>query len=272
MFSHNKSSRKKKPIVITISTNQGSKSFQISFQFRSILLGILVFGCIYSGLMTAMSAFFSHQYFLQQDQLSFYQTENSQLKKYKKNAETERAKIDKKYALDQIHQTALIRKKIILQYIPNGKPIQLPQFVVTSNYGNREHPVLGVEKIHHGIDIRASIGSPVLSTANGIVSFSGVKNGYGNVIIVDHAYGFQTIYAHLDERLIAAGSFVKKGDRIAKSGNTGRSSAPHLHYEVVLKNQSLDPVNFIHWNSDQFDYVFKNEKGVQWEFFIRKII
>lgn len=148
--------------------------------------------------------------------------------------------------------------------IPNGKP--LPNIVITDNYGMRVHPISGATKMHHGIDLRASIGTPVYATADGFVEYSANSStGYGYLVIISHNYGFNTRYGHLyNKEVVKAGQWVRKGDLIGYSGNTGYSTGPHLHYEVRFLERSLNPINFIRWNQRDFSNIFTIERGIPW--------
>jgi murein DD-endopeptidase MepM/ murein hydrolase activator NlpD len=119
------------------------------------------------------------------------------------------------------------------------------------SYGNRLHPILKVYRKHNGLDILNDIGTPVKSTGKGKVVFLGNKGGYGLAIEIDHGFGYRTIYGHLSKSLVKEGQTVKRGDLIAKSGNSGLSSGPHLHYEVLHNGQNLNPADFFF---DEYNY------------------
>lgn len=111
---------------------------------------------------------------------------------------------------------------------------------------NRRHPVLRISRPHKGIDIAAPIGEPILAPAKGKVVFSGVRaGGYGRTVEIDHGYGYVTRFAHCSRLLVREGQIVERGDVIAEVGDTGLTSGPHLHYEVEMNGQSVDPLNFI---------------------------
>jgi murein DD-endopeptidase MepM/ murein hydrolase activator NlpD len=111
---------------------------------------------------------------------------------------------------------------------------------ITSSFGYRKSPFTGKRRMHYGVDIASRRGTPIVSTARGIITFSGVKGNYGKVVVINHGYGFSTIYGHNSVNLVKAGDRVERGDLIAYLGNTGRSTAPHVHYEV---RQNRTPVN-----------------------------
>lgn len=164
------------------------------------------------------------------------------------------------------------QQKIIFDNIPNGDVIPFKGF--TGKFGWRNHPILKRKEFHRGIDLRAKKMTPVRAPANGVVEFAGYHkdSGLGYLVIIDHNYGFRTTYAHLSKKFPAkAGSFVKKGDIIAYTGNSGLSTGPHLHYEVRFITRPLDPVNFMRWDSSNFEEIFKKEKRVSWQSLINLI-
>lgn len=112
--------------------------------------------------------------------------------------------------------------------------------------GNRYHPVLRISRPHKGIDIAARIGEPILAPARGRVVFAGNRsNGYGNMVEIDHGYGYITRYAHASRLRVHTGEEVERGQQIADVGNTGLTSGPHLHYEVEVNGAQVDPLNFV---------------------------
>lgn len=116
---------------------------------------------------------------------------------------------------------------------------------ITSGFGSRTSPFTGEPAVHEGLDIATATGTWVKSSADGIVTFAGVKGGYGKVITVDHGYGLATRYAHLSEVHVSPGQRVRRGDRVGNVGNTGRSTGPHLHYEVRVNNLPINPLRYI---------------------------
>jgi murein DD-endopeptidase MepM/ murein hydrolase activator NlpD len=115
----------------------------------------------------------------------------------------------------------------------------------SGGFGNRTDPFTGLKDFHPGIDISTPLGTKVVAPADGVVVFRGSKGGYGNSIVIDHGYGVVTRYAHLDGFNVSPGQRVKRGDVIGFVGNTGKSTAPHLHYEVWLNDQMQNPIRFI---------------------------
>ena len=115
---------------------------------------------------------------------------------------------------------------------------------VSSLYGMRNHPILGIWRMHEGVDLTAPTGTAVYATGNGTVSQSGVRNGYGELVEIDHGFGYKTRYAHLSARFVKPGEKVTRGQIIGEVGNTGVSSGPHLHYEVRYRDNTVNPIHF----------------------------
>ena len=120
-------------------------------------------------------------------------------------------------------------------------------------FGMRMHPILGYIRPHNGLDFTAPMGSPVYATGDGAVMYTGFST-YGNVIYLDHGFGFETRYAHLTKYIVEPGQFVKRGQIIGYVGNTGLSHGPHLHYEVHYKNTPINPINFFQRDLSNKEY------------------
>lgn len=131
----------------------------------------------------------------------------------------------------------------MLSNTPSLRPARSPW--ITSGFGRRNDPVHGGLAVHKGIDIGGQNGTEVFAPADGTVIFVGKRGGYGNVIVVDHGYGLQTHYAHLSKFRCTVGDHIKRGDSLAEMGSTGKSTGPHLHYEVRRYGRPLDPSRFI---------------------------
>lgn len=123
--------------------------------------------------------------------------------------------------------------------MPSGSPLRYAS--VTSRFGMRSHPVLGGMRFHAGMDLAAPTGSPVYSTSPGAVTAAGWCGGYGYCVALDHGKGYQTLYGHLSGIDVSPGQVVPAGSLIGRVGSTGRSTGPHLHYEVRKDGRPLDP-------------------------------
>lgn len=117
----------------------------------------------------------------------------------------------------------------------------------TSEWGYRRDPITGKQRVKHsGVDLRAAVGTPVYAPAEGVVRVAGWMRGYGKTVILDHEGGYSTRFAHLNSYNVKKGDTVRMGDRIAATGNTGRSTGPHLHYEIRKDEVALNPMKY--WN------------------------
>ncbi len=116
---------------------------------------------------------------------------------------------------------------------------------LSSYFGKRKSPFSGRIVMHEGLDIAANTGTPVVAPADGIVARVEYSSTYGNTVVIDHGYGYQTLYAHNSRNLVKVGQRIKRGERIAQVGNTGVSTGPHLHYEVHLNGVPINPRTFL---------------------------
>jgi murein DD-endopeptidase MepM/ murein hydrolase activator NlpD len=144
--------------------------------------------------------------------------------------------------LDQL-QDYLITEDNIKSAIPTGRPIK--KGWVSSYYGYRADPFTGRKVFHHGLDFAGKAGSEVVAVADGIVSWQGSRGGYGEMIEIDHGNGYQTRYAHNKELVVKLGERIEKGQAIALMGSTGRSTGPHVHFEILRDGKTVNPSNFI---------------------------
>ena len=117
---------------------------------------------------------------------------------------------------------------------------------ITSKFGNRNHPILKSVKFHRGVDIAVSIGTPVYSGIKGKVTFAGRKGNYGNLVEIEGNDGIKVRYAHLNSIDVVTGQKVSDGEKVAETGNTGMSTGPHLHYEIIIDENPVNPLNFAH--------------------------
>lgn len=142
-----------------------------------------------------------------------------------------------------------------LQHTPSILPVKLSRSNLASGYGYRLDPVNGAAKFHEGLDFAAPEGSPVYATADGVVKVAERTMGYGNSIDIDHGFNYTSRYAHLSEMTVAQGEEVRRGQLIGRVGSTGKSTTPHLHYEVRFKDDPMNPVNYFFNELSAEDYV-----------------
>jgi murein DD-endopeptidase MepM/ murein hydrolase activator NlpD len=149
-------------------------------------------------------------------------------------------------SFDEISRLAA-NKKDMLASIPAIQPVKVRNFSnISSGFGIRIDPIYKVPKFHYGLDFTARIGTPVYATGNGRVwKVEYSRGGYGMDIVVDHGFGYRTLYAHLSKFYVYAGQKVSRGEMIGAIGNTGKSTAPHLHYEVMKNGEKVNPVYFL---------------------------
>lgn len=157
-------------------------------------------------------------------------------------------------SFDQLRD-AVGKQKDKLSHIPSVLPIKVEDYTMSSGYGYRRDPIYGSSKFHEGLDFSASIGTPVYATADGEITVAKREAGYGNCIDIDHGYNYLSRYAHLSEILVKEGSQVKRGQMIGKVGSTGKSTGPHLHYEVRFKGEAQNPVNYYFMDLTPEEYV-----------------
>ncbi len=264
---------------ITIMMIPHSNSRPISFKLPSIgiiiSIALWVTGSIYV-LSVAVDAF---EYRLMREKLSYYSSQfielNATIDALKK-AESEfrhlfslgtkekvlenvrasdSGSIDMEALKGQIKNTVesikgikeyLQEQKDIYMATPKGWPVTGR---ITSPYGHRENPLHGGDDFHSGVDISAEQGTPVAATADGVVSFSGWGGGSGNLVVLEHGFGFSTLYAHNKSAIVKVGQRVKRGEVIAYSGSTGNSTGPHCHYEIWKDGKHVNPVSYIEGRS-----------------------
>lgn len=156
-------------------------------------------------------------------------------------------------------------KSIMMDMVPSGHAIA-DYRGLTSKYGYRIHPIRKKRHMHGGIDYKSRTGDDIIATADGVVSYSAYNkaSGFGNLVTIVHANGFKTRYGHLSQRSVKAGQIVRKGQKIGEVGSTGRSSGPHLHYEVWFLHHRLNPGPFDKWTIEKYDDIFEKVKGVPW--------
>ena len=152
----------------------------------------------------------------------------------------------------QVLETTALSNSLPIQrqWSPFGPGVWQPdrwpvRGVITSSFGERVDPFLGEGAFHPGIDIGAPYGTPVHVTADGIVVYAGVINGYGRAVIVNHGHGIRTLYAHMSALVVTAGQRIDRGEVVGYVGDSGRSTGPHLHYEVRVNNDPVNPYRYL---------------------------
>ena len=151
-------------------------------------------------------------------------------------------------------------QEVRMENLPAIQPVLNKDLKRTaSGYGMRIDPVYHVRRFHAGMDFSAPVGTDVFATGNAKVAFTGWKQGYGNTVELDHGFGYTTLYAHLFKVLVHNGQNVKRGDVIALVGSTGKSTGPHLHYEVRYQDKPVDPRNFYFYDltPEQYDQMIQ---------------
>jgi len=153
-------------------------------------------------------------------------------------------------------QKLVMNKEKMLASIPAIQPISNKNLEhIASGFGYRIDPIYKTPKMHTGLDFAASIGTPIYATANGIVSNCSYDDGgYGNNIIVNHGYGYATLYGHMVRIKARVGEVVKRGQILGYVGSTGKSTGPHLHYEVIRNGKKIDPVHYFFHDLNAADY------------------
>lgn len=263
----------KDKFTLTITDVNGSRHFLLSqiikkviIYFTTFVFVVIVLGALYINyLATKRSELLKEQETLSAKNTKlFSQNESMQKSLEEKTAlydelQTQLADIEENLGLKQdegldiperLEKVKLTNDQayLFLTQIPNGHVIE--DNGVTGNFGWRHHPILNKKEFHPGIDLRAALNTPIYAPANGVVEYAAYSNnGYGYSVILIHNFGFKTVYAHMMRKdVVKAGQFVKKGDLLGYTGNTGLSTGPHLHYEVRFINKLLDPKIFIDLN------------------------
>lgn len=158
-------------------------------------------------------------------------------------------------SLDKILGLAKGKEKLLTS-IPAIQPVKNEHLTrMASGFGYRNDPFTKARKMHNGMDFTSPSGTPVYATGDGIIKqANNIMSGFGNLIIIDHGFGYETYYAHLSRYNVSAGKNVKRGDVIGYVGSTGRSQAPHLHYEVRVNNEPVNPMNFYYGSISAAEY------------------
>jgi len=138
-------------------------------------------------------------------------------------------------------------KNVMLASIPGIQPVKSTQANIASGYGYRIHPIYKTTMMHTGIDFTAPTGTPIYAAGNGVIrSVEMNGRGYGNNVIINHGFGYETLYGHMSRINVRNGQKINRGDIIGFVGNTGSSTGPHLHYEVIRNGNKINPINFFY--------------------------
>ena len=140
-------------------------------------------------------------------------------------------------------EDVIMRSELMKEASPTGRPIK--KGWISSYYGKRTDPFSGKIEMHKGMDFAGKAGSDVVAVASGVVTWTGDRYGYGNLVEINHGNGYVTRYGHNDEIVVNIGDSVERGQAIAKMGSTGRSTGPHVHFEVLLNDRQIDPIRFV---------------------------
>jgi len=166
-------------------------------------------------------------------------------------------------SLEEIYEMAKT-KEDKLASIPAVQPVKNEELTrMASGYGMRIHPIYGHRRMHSGMDFSAPVGTPVYATGNAKVKKAKASGAYGNLIVLDHGYGIETYYAHLDGYNVKVGQEVVRGELIGYVGDTGRSTAPHLHYEVRRNGKPVNPINYYYNDLTAEEYDLMMSRALQ---------
>lgn len=163
-------------------------------------------------------------------------------------------------SFDEVAEMAKNKERMI-ECVPAIQPISVRNLVRISDfYGFRKDPMSRVRTMHQGIDFAGPMGTPVYSTGDGIVVEAGYSfSGYGNQVVIDHGFGYKTRYAHLSKLLVKVGAKVKRAEMVGALGSSGKSTGPHLHYEVMVRNSPVNPINYFNdMTETDYESMLKN--------------
>ncbi|MCC8146375.1 MAG: peptidoglycan DD-metalloendopeptidase family protein [Bacteroidales bacterium] len=151
--------------------------------------------------------------------------------------------------------TLIKTKEERTQNVPSIMPLSSKQMKgISSGYGMRIHPVHGNARMHTGVDLKASMGTPIYATGNGTVESAKWNGGYGNTVVINHGFGYKTLYAHCRQMKVKPGQKVVRGQQIATVGSTGTATGPHLHYEVLVRDRHDNPAKYFFLDLSPAEY------------------
>ncbi|GBD98742.1 murein DD-endopeptidase MepM [bacterium BMS3Abin07] len=261
------------PITVMIIPHSSLKPLRM--KLPSIGLIVLVTVWVGVSIYIAITAVRTEQYSRMKDRLGFYSTQFSELRttmdelkksefdfrkifalgtkddilenldtSYTGSIDMEVVKKQIKKAMESVADIKdyLSEQRDIYMATPKGWPVSGH---ITSGFGYRINPITHTREFHTGLDIMARAGSPVMTTADGIVSYAGWSGANGNLVVIEHGFGYTTAYAHNKKIIVKVGQKVKRGDVIAYEGSTGRSTGPHSHYEVWIDRKPVNPKTYL---------------------------
>ncbi len=186
----------------------------------------------------------------------FFESENTRIAGISmRNIDLAIRKMQVQYgSFDEVEKAAVEKEKLLAS-IPTIMPVSKDKIRVTSLFGWRKNPFnRNAHSFHSGVDFAGRPGTPVYSTGDGVVVSMPGMHGYGIVVVVNHGYGYHTLYAHLSKSLVKPGEKVKRGQVIGKLGSSGSTTGPHLHYEVIKNGQKINPMNYITSSLSKAEY------------------
>ena len=276
--------------MITITDLNGSRNFVLGDVIKRIALYIVLVFVLIGSLTTFYIRYLLETTNEARELMSDLQRQNSKINEAKQASQLELERLEGKiselgeqYGVDlntSLENATFVQdiEKIMLSVaetkalfdgIPNGDPTG-GKGRISDHYGYRTHPVLHHRQMHSGLDFAMPIGTPIYATANGVVLSAGIQPGYGHMVEIRHNFGFGTRYGHLNGKYaVKQGDFVKKGDIIAYSGNSGLSTGPHLHYEIRFISKALNPINFVNWKQENYKDIFQKEGQIQWQSLVK---
>ena len=276
--------------MITITDLNGSRNFVLGDVIKRIALYIVLVFVLIGSLTTFYIRYLLETTNEARELMSDLQRQNSMINEAKQASQLELERLEDKiselgeqYGVDlnaSLENATFVQdiEKIMLSVaetkalfdgIPNGDPTG-GKGRISDHYGYRTHPVLHHRQMHSGLDFAMPIGTPIYATANGVVLSVGIQPGYGHMVEIRHNFGFGTRYGHLNGKYaVKQGDFVKKGDIIAYSGNSGLSTGPHLHYEIRFISKPLNPINFVNWKQENYKDIFQKEGQIQWQSLVK---
>lgn len=277
----------KNKFIITLSDIHGSKQYTVS-QFIKVILVWLVVGVVVifgigaivmNSLSSKVDNLKSEKLELKKeidDKEEILEAMDEQLNEVKeligikdekifKLKEKEEDRVEKESKSINVDGRELtdLEYKYLTRLIPNGKPLKFSR--ISTGFGFRIHPVTKRKQLHSALDLVANIGTEILSPADGVVVFAGKKKFYGNFLLIQHGLGFSTAYGHLHRLGVKSGDYVKKGSLVALSGNTGRSTGAHLHYEIRYLQKWVDPLHFMRWSKEYSKTTMEKSSVVSWD-------